>query len=178
MNEYSIHVSNGKVIGDSTFYLLANDLLGKECKRLCDFTDMLDKKPTEKKKCIAEYKCAKYRYASVSLIHSTVYNNNRCRKLHNIEYSHYLLSPFDDEFFKKNIDYFTLYESVPANEKPDYSLYYSMITFAETEIATLEEKLTQATDWEKIELEERIGGLCFAKTCLDEAWQKRKDVSE
>ena len=42
MNEYSIHVSNGKVIGDSTFYILANESLRKECKRLCDYTDALD----------------------------------------------------------------------------------------------------------------------------------------
>ena len=93
MNAYSIEVNNGKIIGDSTFFRIANDLLHKECKRLCDFTDALDKDPLQKKQKIAEYKCAKYRYAAVSLIHSTVYNNNRCRKLHNIEYSHYLLQP-------------------------------------------------------------------------------------
>ena len=105
MNEYSICVSNGKVVGDSAFFLIANDLLGKESKRLCDFTDALDKDPLQKKQKIAEYKCAKYRYAAVSLIHSTVYNNNRCRKLHNIEYSHYLLQPFD-EIFKEYNEHF------------------------------------------------------------------------
>jgi len=36
--------------------------------------------------------------------------------------------------------------------------------------------LSNAGDWEKIELEERIGGLKFAKECLDEAWQRRKEV--
>ena len=30
MSDYSIHVENGKVIGDSFFYRIANDLLGKE----------------------------------------------------------------------------------------------------------------------------------------------------
>lgn len=175
MNDYSIHISNGKVIGDSVFFLLANDLLGKECIRLCDFTDALDKESAQKKDRIAEYKCAKYRYAAVSLIHSTVYNNNRCRKMHNIEYSHYLLTPFDD-IFKVQTEYLALYESAPTNEKPDYSLYYSMLTFADKELAELEGKLQNATDWEKIELEERIGGLNFAKECLDEAWQRRKDV--
>ena len=175
MIEYSIHVENGKVIGDSSFFLIANDLLGKECKRLCEFTDSLDKSPLLKKENIAEYKCAKYRYASVSLIHSTVHNNNRCRKLHNIEYSHYLLQPFD-EIFREYDEYLTLYEVAPTNEKPDYSLYYSIVAFAERELTELNKKIQNATDWEKIELEERIGGLLFAKECLDEAWQRRKEV--
>ena len=108
MNAYSIEVNNGKIIGDSTFFRIANDLLQKECKRLCDFTDALDKDPLQKKQKIAEYKCAKYRYAAVSLIHSIVQNNNRCRKLHNIEYSHYLLQPFD-EIFREYDEYLTLY---------------------------------------------------------------------
>lgn len=177
MKEYSIYVSNGRVIGDSGFYLMANDLLKKECKRLCDFTDMLDKDSTEKKKRMAEYKCAKYRYASVSLLHSTVYNNNECRKLHNLEYSHYLLRPFDD-IFKKHTDFLALYEAAAESEKPDYSLYYAMLAFAEEESARLEEWLPRATDWEKVELEERIGGLCFAKECLNEAWQRREAVGE
>ena len=175
MNAYSIEVNNGKIIGDSTFFRIANDLLHKECKRLCDFTDALDKDPLQKKQKIAEYKCAKYRYAALSLIHSTVYNNNRCRKLHNIEYSHYLLQPFD-EIFREHDEYLTLYEAAPTNEKPDHSLYYSMVAFAEREFTELNKKIQNATDWEKIELEERIDGLKFAKECLDEAWQRRKDV--
>ena len=175
MNAYSIEVNNGKIIGDSTFFRIANDLLHKECKCLCDFTDALDKDPLQKKQKIAEYKCAKYRYAAVSLIHSTVYNNNRCRKLHNIEYSHHLLQPFD-EIFREYDEYLTFYEAAPTNEKPDYSLYYSMVAFAERELAELNKKIQNATDWEKIELEERIGGLEFAKECLNEAWQRRKEV--
>ncbi len=177
MYQYPIRVSNGKVIGDSAFFLIANDLLGKECKRLCDFTDTLDKTPLQKKEKIAEYKCAKYRYASVSLIHSTVHNNNRCRKLHNIEYSHYLLQPFD-EIFKECAEYLALYESATPNEKPDYSLYYAMLAFAEKEAAELAEKIPNATDWERVELEERIRGFEFAEKCLDEAWQNRGGVSQ
>ncbi len=176
MNEYSIYVENGKVIGDSVFFLIVNDLLGKECERLCNFTDHLDKVPLQKKGNIAEYKCAKYRYAAISLIKSTVYNNNRCRKLHNLEYSHYLLSPFDDNIFKECTEYLTLYESANVNEKPDFSLYYAMLGFTEREITMLQAKSQNATDWEKIELEERIGGLNFAKECLDEAWQRRNEV--
>ena len=175
MVEYSIHVENGKVIGDSVFFIIVNDLLNRESKCLCEFTDFLGKSPLQKKENIAEYKCAKYRYAAVSLIHSTVYNNNRCRKLHNIEYSHYLLQPFD-EIFKECTDYLTLYKSAPDNEKPDFSLYYAMLEFTEREIAKLKEKNQNANDWEKVEIEERIGGLNFAKECLYEAWQRRKEV--
>ena len=51
-----------------------------------------------------------------------------------------------------------------------------MVAFAERELAELNKKIQNATDWEKIELEERIGGLEFAKECLNEAWQRRKDV--
>lgn len=174
MNAYSIEVNNGKIIGDSTFFRIANDLLHKECKRLCDFTAVLDKEPLQKKEKIAEYKCAKYRYAAVSLIHSIIYNNNSHRKQFNLEYSHYVLGFFDD-MLKTKAEYFALYQSAPANEKPDFSLYYSAVIFTEKEIAELEEKLHLSTDWEKIELEERISGLKFAKECLDMAWQKRKE---
>ena len=174
-DDYSIHVTNGKVVGDSLFFILANDLLGKECERLCAFTDSLDNHPSQKKERIAEYKCAKYRYAAVSLIHSTLYNNNLCRKRHNLEYAHYLLAPFD-RLLTTNTEYQALYEAASANEKPDYSLYYAITAFANKELAALEEKLQNATDWEKIELEERIGGLAFSKDCLSEAWHKRKGV--
>ena len=160
---------------DTTFYFLVHEALSRECKRLCDFTDNLDKNQAEKKQQIAEYKCAKYRYASVSLIDSTVYNINRCRKTHNLKEFHYLLLPFD-EIFKKHDDYLSIYDSAPDAEKPDIGLYYAMIALADVEIVKLEEKISVANDWEKIELEERIGGLKFAKICLDEAWQKRKDV--
>jgi hypothetical protein len=177
MVEYLIHVENGKVIGDSTFYILANESLSKECKRLCDFTDALDKDRAQKKEKIAEYKCAKYRYASVSLIHSTVKMNNFQRQKYNIEYSHYVLRPFD-EILKERTEYLTLYESAPTGEKPDYSLYYAMLAFAERELNKLESKLEKATDWEKVELKERIGGLNFAKECLEEAWQRRGEVIE
>ena len=175
MNVYSIYVSNGKVVGDSAFYIIANDLLSKECKRLCDYTDSLDKDPVQKKERIAEYKCAKYRYAAVSTIHTLLQMNNFHRKQHNIEYSHYILQAFDD-LFKARTEYFALYESAPPNEKPDYSLYYALLSMTHKELAKLEGRLQNATDWEKVELDERIGGWIFAKECLDEAWQKRKDV--
>lgn len=175
MDNNSISILNGKVTGDTVFFRLANELLAEEDKRICAFTDMLDAEPSQKKERMAEYKCAKYRYASVSLIHSTVINNNRCRKLHNLESTHYLLLPFD-EIFKTHTEYLAMYEAALADEKPDYSLYYAITAFADEEIAKLEEKIPHASDWESVELEERIGGLRFAKACLDKAWQKRGEV--
>ena len=89
--------------------------------------------------------------------------------------NHYLIQQIND-IFVTIPEYMALYENAPDGEKRDYALYYGVLAFANDEIAKLEQKLTNATDWEKIELEERIGGLQFAKECLDEAWQKRKDV--
>ena len=66
---------------NTEFYTLADVALSHECTRIEAFTDALDKNPAEKKAQIAEYKCAKYRYATVSLIHSTIHNINRCRGL-------------------------------------------------------------------------------------------------
>ena len=51
-----------------------------------------------------------------------------------------------------------------------------MLEFTERELAKLNVRRQNATDWEKIELEERIGGLKFAKECLDEAWRKENNV--
>ena len=47
---------------DTVFFTSVNQSLSTECRRLCDFTDELDRSPKEKKERIAEYKCAKYRY--------------------------------------------------------------------------------------------------------------------
>ena len=49
---------------NTAFYSKVMDALNKEIIRICSFTDHLDKNPLEKKGKIAEYKCAKYRYAS------------------------------------------------------------------------------------------------------------------
>ena len=156
------------------FFTLVDNALSAECDRLCQYTDELDKTPSEKKKQIAEYKCAKYRYAAISTIHAAIYNMNRCRGLHDMSATHYLLLPYD-ELFKQHEDYLTLYEAAAEEEKPDYSLYYGMLAFAEEEMEKLNANLSHATDWEKVELEERLGGLQFAKACLDEAWQKRTE---
>ena len=175
MNEYPINIENGKVTGDSTFYTTVYDMLGNECKRLRDFTDSLDKEPNIKKGKIAEYKCAKYRYAAVSLIHSVIYNNHKFRKERNLEASHYLLPSFDD-LLKKQTEYMSQYDSAQINEKPDHSLYFITLTIIQSELDEINANLQAANDFEKIELQERIDGLKFAKDCLDTAWQRRKEV--
>ena len=158
----------------TNFFTLVDNALSAECDRLCQYTDELDKAPSEKKKQMAEYKCAKYRYAAISTIHAAIHNINRCRGLHHMSATHYLLLPYD-ELLKQHEDYLALYEAAGEGEKPDYSLYYAMLAFVADEAEKLEAKMPHASDWEKIELEERLGGLQFAKACLDEAWQKRKE---
>ena len=157
---------------NTKFYTLADEALAAECARIEAFTAELDKNPTEKKAQIAEYKCAKYRYATVSAVHASMHNINRCRGLHDLSAFHYLLLPFD-MLFKQHEDYVALYEAADDSDKPDFSLYYAMLAFIADETAKLESKLPHASDWETVELTERMGGLKFAKACLDEAWDKR-----
>ena len=169
MNEYSIYVSDGKVVGDSVFFFVANDLLGKECKRLCDFTDALDKDPLQKKQKIAEYKCSKYRYASVARIYNFLWHGNRV-------YHKPAIHVDIENCIKNNKELLELCNNAPDSEKIDYKLYYGISFIADEMSNSYSKGLLNAGDWEKIELEERIDGLKFAKECLDEAWQKRKEV--
>ena len=158
-----------------SFYTLAYEAMRDECRRICLFTDALDQNPTEKKQKIAEYKCAKYRYAAVSLIESTIYNNDRCRKRFNLANFHHLLQPFD-EIFRELPEKVAEYDTLPAEEQPDFSLYHAIRVFTVREINKLEGKLPLANDWESIELQERLGGLRFALACMDEAWEKRGEA--
>ncbi|MBQ2999146.1 MAG: hypothetical protein IJD64_01660 [Clostridia bacterium] len=79
---------------------------------------------------------------------------------------------------KQSTDVLAILENASDEEKIDSKLYYGISAIAEDILVDLQKKISVATDWEKIELDERIGGLQFAKACLDEAWQKRKDVIE
>ena len=171
MNAYSIEVNNGKIIGDSTFFRIANDLLHKECKRLCDFTDSLDKAPLQKKENIAEYKCAKYRYAAVERVHMLLFHGNRVYRLSDRN-KHIDI----ENSLEQREEYLLQVENAPQNEKIDFKLYYGITGIVGELLTRLEERLSNANDWEKVEIEERIGGLNFAKECLNEAWQRRKEV--
>ena len=157
----------------STFFQNAVKLINEETKKLESFCNELDKDPIAKKNNIAEYKCAKYRYAGATAVWCMFFHSHRVAEKN--AQNHYLIPQVNDIFVTVP-EFLKFYENAPDDEKRDFALYYGVLAFANAEIAKLEEKLTYASDWEKIELEERIGGLQFAKTCLDEAWQRRKDV--
>ena len=170
MKENIAHVSEGKMTEDSVFYISAIESLGKEEQRLADFTDALDNDPAQKKDRIAEYKCAKYRNASVSRIHNLLYHGNRVYRKPAIHLE-------IEDCINSNDEILTLCNKAADNEKLDCKLYYGISYIAQERIEMCLKELENANDWEKIELEERIGGMQFAKECLDEAWQKRKEVS-
>lgn len=169
MSNNSIEIVNGKVIGDSRFFILAYDMLNTESKKLSNFTDSLDKYPQRKKELIAEYKCAKYRYAAVTRIFNFLWHGNRVYRQNAIHVD-------IENCIKNNAQLDALCNNAPDNEKIDYKLYYGISFIAEELLNEYSEALSNAGDWEKIELEERIGGLKFSKECLDEAWQRRKEV--
>ena len=160
-------------MGNTRFFEIALEMINTETKRLENFCNVLDKDPIAKKNKIAEYKCAKYRYAGATNVWCRFFHSHRVAG-RNAE-THYLI-PQLNEIFIAIPEYVALYENAPDCEKQDYALYYGTVAFADSEIAELKTKFENATDWQKIELEERIGGLEFAKECLNEAWQRRKDV--
>lgn len=160
-------------MGNSRFFEIALEMINAETKKLENFCDALDQDPVAKKKKIAEYKCAKYRYAGATNVWCRFFHSHRVAG-RNTE-THYLIPQLNDIFIAIP-EYVAFFDNAPDNEKQDYALYYGTVAFADSKIAELESKLEHATDWEKIELEERIYGLKFAKECLDEAWQRRKDV--
>ena len=144
----------------SSFFQIALDLINTETKKLESFCDILDKNTPEKKKRIAEYKCAKYRYAGATNLWCRFFHSHRVATKN--ANNHYLLPDINEAFISMP-EYVALYENAADGEKQDFALYYGHIAFADSEIAKLESKLEHATDWEKVEIEERIGGLKFAK---------------
>ena len=154
---------------NSTFYQIAIKPIDDETKKLEKFCAILDKDPVAKKNQLAEYKCAKYRYASVAHIYNLLYHGNRV-------YQKPAIHIDIGNSIENNEELFNLCNNAGEDEKIDFKLYYGISFLLQEKIAEYSTRLIHASDWEKIELEERIGGLQFAKVCLDEAWQKRKDV--
>ncbi len=150
------------------FYMTAINMVNKETQRLDIFCDALDKDADEKKKQIVEYKRAKYRYAGITNVWCVLYVNYRNRATN--AHTNYL-APKINEIFTRNEKYFELYMSAPEDKKADYALYFGVKAFAEDKLKSLEKELLLATDWERVELEERIGGVKFAISCLNTAWQ-------
>lgn len=160
-------------MNDSAFYTAAYTALKREVDRLEAFTGALDKDPAAKKAHIADYKCAKYRYATVSEVHSMLLN---CYRLKNKLYSsHYLLLPVEEQLLTR-ADYVAIYDNAPDAEKPDVGLYYGMLAFTDFLIADTTAKRPLADDWERIELSHRLDGYAFGKMCLENAWRAREEA--
>ena len=83
------------------------------------------------------------------------------------------LAPKFNEIFVTFPCYVEIYNQAPNDEKTDFALYYGALAFADFKIAELKSNILSAGDWEKVELEERLSGIEFAKACVNEAWQKR-----
>lgn len=169
MNNNSNDLKSGKLVGDSKFFIMAYDMLNEEINKLVSFTECLDKDPHRKKQFIAEYKCARYRCASVSRIYNFLWHGNRV-------YSQNAIHVDIENGIKSNTTLEALCNNAPDSERIDYKLYYGISFIAEEMINVYSKRLSNSGDWEKIELEERIGGLKFAQECLNQAWEKRKEV--
>ena len=155
-------------VTDSVFYAYAHEALYAESQRLEAQIQHFDQNPAEKKANMADYKCLRFRSASVDSICMMLYHGNRV-------YRRPAVHMDIENSLAARPDYLSICESAPAEELIDYKLYYGISAHIESKLAEYEAKLPSATDWEAVELEERLGGLQFAKACLDEAWQKRKE---
>ena len=100
----------------SNFFQIALDLVNTETKKLEIFCDTLDKKPLEKRNRIAEYKCAKYRYAGATTVWCRFFHSHRVAAK-NAD-NHYLL-PDINETFISIPEYVALYENAAEGEKQD-----------------------------------------------------------
>ena len=159
----------------SRFFEIALERINRETKALESFCAELDKDPAAKKAQIAAYKCAKYRYVGATAVWCMFFHSHRVHARN--EGNHYLI-PEVNEIFVQNKEYLALYDNAPAEEKLDYGLYFGVRAFGEAEIAKLESKLPSASDWEKVELTNRMEGLRAGIACLDGAWRERGDGNE
>lgn len=151
---------------ESSFYSGAYSPLVEEVNRIDGYCGYLDMVPNEKSKSIAEYKCAKYRLSTVLRITMMLYHGNRVMKN---GCTHLDI----DNYLTENPDYLKLCDDASEEDKIDYKLYYGILSYIEKTALDIKAKLALADDWEKIELDEKLGGLMFSKECLDEAWEKR-----
>ena len=97
----------------SSFFQIALDLINTETKKLEIFCDTLDKKPLEKRNRIAEYKCAKYRYAGATNVWCRFFHSHRVAAKN--ANNHYLL-PDINEAFISIPEYVALYENAAEGE--------------------------------------------------------------
>ena len=154
-------------ITERAFYAYAHEALHAESQRLEAQILHFDQKPDEKKAHMADYKCLRFRCASVNSICRMLYHGNRVYRRPAVHLD-------IENCLAGRPDYLSICESAPDEERIDYKLYYGISAHIESKLAEYEAGLAHAADWEAVELEERMGGLQFAKACLDEAWDKRE----
>ncbi|MBQ9150652.1 MAG: hypothetical protein IJX72_00245 [Clostridia bacterium] len=154
-------------ITENAFYAYAHEALHAESQRLEAQIRHFDQHPDEKKANMADYKCLRFRCASVDSICMMLYHGNRVYRRPAVHLD-------IENSLTARPDYLSICENAPADERIDYKLYYGISAHIESKLKEHEAGLVRATDWEAIELEERMGGLRFAKACLDEAWDKRE----
>ena len=153
----------------TNFFAHASHILTEECGRLFRFTDELDQNKDEKKARIAEYKCAHLRYAAVSSVLCALQNNRRAQKRQDLSATYHLLPPFS-EILQNAPAHLARYDGTPES-----GLYYGVCAYIDTLTADLAAKREFVGDWERVELDERLGGLAYARIVLDEAWQPREE---
>lgn len=139
-----------------------------EFDRLDRFTEELDRDPAKKHEMIVEYKCAKCRGAGIGNISTKIYFCNKFG--HKYEEDYYQL-PDVWELVKNDATFFETVDSIPDDEKRTVALYLGILAYTDHLIAEKEALLSTATDWEKIELTEYIGGYKFARACIIDAWE-------
>ena len=154
-------------ITERAFYAYAHEALYAESQRLTMRIQHFDQNPADKKANMADYKCLRFRCASVDSIYMMLYHGNRVYRRPAVHLD-------IENCLAGRPDYLSICESAPDEERIDYKLYYGISAHIQSKLAEHEADLAHASDWEKIELEERMGGLQFAKACLDEAWDKRE----
>ena len=153
----------------TNFYTHAHRILIEECGRLCRFTDELDRNKAEKESRFMEYKCAHLRYAAVSSVLCALQNNRRAQKRQDLSATHHLLPAFD-EILQNAPAHLVRYDGTP-----EAGLYCGLCAHIDALTADLAAKREGASDWERVELDERMGGLAYARAVLDEAWQTREE---
>ena len=153
----------------SLFYQLAKSRINEELTRLDRISAALDQNPEEKKKEIATYKCAKYRWAGISNIDVMLYNCHRLKR--KMEATCYLI-PYVYEIFSQNERAMAFYRETPDARKPDAGLYLGILVFAQQLIAEKQEKMKNANDWERLELTTYLEGHLYVLNILKQAWKE------
>lgn len=156
-------------MNNTTFYDKAITPMKAEIDRLNAFTDALDRDPAAKQEQIAEYKCAKYRYAGISNISCRLYFSNKFGYKYN---ENYFQTPDVWEIVKDDPAFFEAVDNAPEDEKRIVAMYLGILAYADHLISEKEALLSTATDWERIELEEYLGGYRFARKCITDAWNE------